>query len=239
VVGTGGADTVRVTDTDLTRDAGQATSQEVVTYTSPAADANVLQIKVNANGGDDRVTVASTSQTVPVRIDGGDGNDLVTVGDGTVSDIRGQDRPGLNAPIGLGPLVLVGGGGQDAVVLDDSTDATARTGNLTAFREARTGFAAPVEVGVVSGLGMTLASGGGTEDGRVEFEGFEAVDVKFGTRADTFTVGGGFNLDKTQPSGGQANRELGVNTAFPKNRLADDPTRIRWASTGSSTPSRA
>src|SRR5262249_5706216 len=49
VDGSSGADVVRVTSTDLTLDAGQVTPQEVVTYTSPAADANVLQVKVNGN----------------------------------------------------------------------------------------------------------------------------------------------------------------------------------------------
>src|SRR5262249_15347024 len=160
------------------------TPQEIVTYTSPPSDENVLQIKVNGNGGDDHITVASTSQTVPVRVDAGDGNDVVTVGEGTVSNIQGWDRPGLNAPTGLGPLVLVGGAGHAVVVIDDSTDGTARNGNLTAFLEKRNGVTNPVEVGVVSGLGMTLSNSGGSVDGRVEFEGFESVDVKLGTRAD-------------------------------------------------------
>jgi Ca2+-binding RTX toxin-like protein len=221
VVGTDSTDNVRVTNADLTLDNGGA-KHEVVTYTSPASDENVLQIKVNGNGGDDQVTVASTSQTVPVRVDGGAGNDVITVGEGTVSGIQGWDRPGLNAPMGLGPLVLVGGTGHDVVVINDSGDSNARSGNLTAFLEKRNGVANPVEVGVVSGLGMTLSNSNGSSDDRVEFEGFEAVDVKLGTKADQFTVGGGINFDKTSATGGQFEADTGVNTAFPKNRLADD-----------------
>src|SRR5262249_48475453 len=53
------------------------------------------------------------------------------------------------------------------------------------------GSTTPVEVGVVSGLGMGLVSpDGSTGSGRVEFEGFEAVNVKLGTAGNIFTVGG-------------------------------------------------
>src|SRR5262249_4833280 len=68
---------------------------------------------------------------------------------------------------------------------------TSRSGSLTAFLESRTGFNTPVEVGVVSGLGMKLiAPDASSGTGRAEFEGFEAVNVKLGTGGNTFPVGG-------------------------------------------------
>ena len=36
----------------------------------PAADQNLLQIKIRGNAGDDDLTVESTALTVPVRVDG-------------------------------------------------------------------------------------------------------------------------------------------------------------------------
>ncbi len=66
------------------------------------------------------------------------------------------------------------------------------------------GGAAPVEVGIVSGLGMKLwerDAGGTTVEttGRVEFEGFESIDVRLGNGGDTFTVGGDL-LDALPPT---------------------------------------
>ena len=130
-------------------------------YVAPAADANVLQIKVFGKGGNDTLNVDSTALTVPVRIDGGTGHDLFTVGKNTLDNILGLARTGLNSPFGLGPVVLVGGAGQDSVVVTDEADTGTNTGNLTVFRETRLGVVGTVEVGIVSGLGMTLHGGVG------------------------------------------------------------------------------
>ena len=184
VQGTGNADTITVKSSEI-----DLASNETVTYVAPAADANVLQIKVFGEGGDDTLNVESTAGSVPVRVDAGGGNDFVTVGgSGTVNNIAEQSRNGLNSPFGLGPVVLVGGGGQDTVLIDDGADTGANTGSLTAFTETRLGVTGTVEVGVVSGLGMTLD--GNPDKGRVEFEGFETSDVRLGRGDDGFTIGG-------------------------------------------------
>src|SRR5262249_50238950 len=94
VIGTDQADNIKITNQTITLDAAQATPKQVLTYTSPAADDNLLSIKVQTSGGDDAVTVASTSATVPVRVEIGDGNDVVKVGTGLLSGIQEEYRPG-------------------------------------------------------------------------------------------------------------------------------------------------
>ena len=47
----------------------------------PEDERNILQIKVKSGGENDDITVASTASTVPVRIESGTGDDIVTVGD--------------------------------------------------------------------------------------------------------------------------------------------------------------
>ena len=177
--------------------------QHVINYIPGTADGSVTQILLDARGGDDTIRVRSTSEYVPVRAAGGAGDDRIVVGgDGAngLDNIRAYARTGLNKSrspdlstvFGLGPVVLVGGAGHDEIVLDDSLDADAEIGNITAFTEARDG-GLTVEVGVVSGLGMKLTDpdpGGRAAHGRAEFEGFEVVQVQLGTGADTFTVGG-------------------------------------------------
>ncbi|HET6572537.1 MAG TPA: hypothetical protein VFG68_02965, partial [Fimbriiglobus sp.] len=174
----------------------------VINYAAGAADGSVTQILLDARGGNDTIRVKSTSEFVPVRAAGGPGDDRIEVGgDGAngLDNIRSYARTGLNKSrspdlttvFGLGPVVLVGGAGHDSIVLDDSLDPDAETGNITAFTEARDG-GLTVEVGVVSGLGMKLTDPAlaGVQRGRAEFEGFEVVQVLLGQAADTFTVGG-------------------------------------------------
>ena len=180
-------DTITVTSTTLTINAA---ATQVITYTAPAATANVLSIRIDSRGGNDLVTVSSTHENVPVRVETGTGNDKVVVGGPNVNSIAGLARPGLNAPFGVGPLVVVGGSGTDVIVVDDSGDATGGTGTLTAWRESRVGVTDPVEVGVVSGFGMTMKEGLSTGAGRVEFEGMEIVELKLGSGADTVWIGG-------------------------------------------------
>ncbi len=190
------ADNIAVTSSQVCApDCGSPT--QLVTYDAPAADATVISLQVNGNGGNDTIKVLSTSPTVPVRVDGGGGSDVITVGGGTLQGIAGISRPGLDTPLGVGPLVVVGGGGINTLIVDDTADTVARNGFLTAFLESRTVAPRGVEVGVISGLGMQLYADGATflgagaaGDGRIEFEGIEAVSVKLGKGDDTFSVGG-------------------------------------------------
>jgi hypothetical protein len=155
-------------------------------------------------------------------------------------------NPNANEGVGLGPLVLVGGFfdiasssyvdlGHDTVIIDDSQDTGNNLGNITAFTEKRQGITELVEVGVVSGLGMSLKmiDDNGTEDpvddievtvdGRIEYEGFEVVDLRLSDVGnDTVTIGGGFELDKTLASGGEWDAITKVDTEVTKNRLAND-----------------
>ena len=193
--GSSGADTVDVSGT-LSGGEINGTGSQTVHYDAPAANLNVISLLVNGNDGADNITVESTSATVPVKVDGGLGNDIITVGNGSVSGIVGVSRPGMNSPYGVGPLVVVGGGGLDTLVVDDHTDSTGQNGSLESWVEARQTAPDGTEVGAVGDLGMQLYAQGSdighnpAGPGRVEFEDVEALTVLLGTGDDTFTVGG-------------------------------------------------
>ena len=183
-------------------------SNRVINYVAPVItgtdDSSILSILVQTNAGDDSVTVRSVNRNVPVRIETGDGDDKIVVGGNGLNGangihgINGYARPGLNAPFGIGPLVVVGGAGRDALVADDSGDTTlGEVGNLNVFRESRRGEAQPIELGFISGLGMKLSkvSEPGIQwEGRIEFEGFEAVEVLLNKGSTLFTIGGDYDL---------------------------------------------
>ena len=92
VLGTSGADKIIITDSSITFDLA---TDQVVTYTAPTVDPidSVLQIKVFGYAGNDDITVESTADTVAVRVESGGGDDLLTVGDGTVDGILGTVLP--------------------------------------------------------------------------------------------------------------------------------------------------
>lgn len=220
IVGSSAADTIKLTSSEIS-----LAVNEKVTYTAPAAGANLLQIKIKGNDGDDTINVESTAETVPVRVEGGANDDVIIVGgSASVDGIKQTFYPGVNTPFGLGPLVLVGGGGHDVVIVDDSGDTSKNFGNINAFVENRQGSSGPtpVEVGIVSGLDMTMKMDSGTVDGRIEYEGFEAVEVKLGTGDDAFTIGGDFNLTKGV-GGGKALAHLLTTTELPQTRLSEAP----------------
>lgn len=230
IVGSSEADTITVTSSTITLDDG---GTQVVTYVPPSSDpadfTDQLIIKVFGNGGDDVINVASTYVTVPVRIEGGAGNDTVTVGNGTVDNLKSFLNANANGGFGFGPLVLVGGAGHDTVIIDDSTDTSDNTGHVTSFLEKREGFADLVEVGVVSGLDMEMTvplDGGGTKvvDGHVEFEGFEVVDVRLGSGEDVFVIGGALNIDNIDPAGGTWEPLAKTTAEVPKTRLYNPET---------------
>src|SRR5581483_8974869 len=125
-------DSIDVTDSQIT-----GTGSQTVTYHRPGADKNVLAILVNGNGGADQITIDSTRDVVPVKVDGGAGDDIINVGGGTLSDIVQLARPGVQVPYGVGPVVVVGGAGLDTLIVDDHSDSTERTGTLTSWLEVR------------------------------------------------------------------------------------------------------
>jgi len=200
------ADFVKVTNSKICSPVACGATDDIIEYTSPNFDANVLSIVVNGNGGNDQIQVASTSGTVPVKVDGGSGDDLITVGNAThgLNDIVGISRPNVNQPDGVGAVAIVGGSGHDTLIVDDSADTIANSGRLTSFLEKRQGSPATGdEIGIVSGFGMTLwptsqafhdAHPADAGDGRVEFEGVESVDLKLGSGDDTLAIGGDTGL---------------------------------------------
>ena len=112
------------------------------------------------------------------------------------------------------------------MIADDSADTTAEveTGNFYALSEKRVGFAEEVEVGIISGLGMSAS---GTQ-GRIEFEGVEVAQVLLGNtplatdEGSIFTIGGeGFLLDAEEAAGGTADALMLTTTELTKGRLAE------------------
>ncbi|HET7129920.1 MAG TPA: hypothetical protein VFJ93_12675, partial [Gaiellaceae bacterium] len=191
--GSSSGDTIVSTDSQVTGTAGQT-----ITYHRPDPDKNVLSLNINGNDGVDHITVQSTRDVVPVKVDGGAGNDVINVGGGTLDDIVGLSRPGIQVPYGVGPLVIVGGIGLDTLVVDNSSDSAVRSGTLTSWVEQRQTAPDGTEVGGLGGLGMKMyadfdrATLGltGLGDGRIEFEDVEALTVLLGSGDTTFTVGG-------------------------------------------------
>ena len=238
IQGASTADTITVTSDTIKLDdtAGQ---KQTVTYVPPSSDPSQfndqLAIKVFGNGGSDTLTVKSTFVTVPVRLEGGAGDDAFMIG-GTngLDDLNSFLNANANKGFGLGPLTIVGGDGTDTVIVNDTSAVpTTNHGNITAFTEKREGVTDPVEVGVISGLGMDMSIPDGAGevthiDGHIEYEGAEVVDLQLGTGADTLTVGGGFDLDPNSPTGGVWTTNTGVDAQVPKTRLSDltaDPPR--------------
>ncbi|MHC4499064.1 MAG: hypothetical protein ACYS21_08150, partial [Planctomycetota bacterium] len=272
VIGSSGADGIFLTDSTITLDNNDTTVDQVVTYVPPDFDVNNLDLYTDqliirvygdntdatiggstSSGDGDQITVESTAPSVPVRVEGGPGDDTVIVGsaNGTYKGVDGIQaflNPNANEGMGLGPLTLVGGffdideseyvdTGHDVVIVDDSqddnilADEPQAPGNLNAFMEKREGLD-PIEVGMVSGLEMVMyqLDDNNTPEnldddsiyethGRVEFEGFEAVDVRLSDDNDTFTIGGEFDLDKLSNSAGKPDADLLVTTELPVNRL--------------------
>ena len=74
-------------------------------------------VRVRLGEGEDVFMVASTHAGA-TRVDGGAGDDTITVGEGDLATIGGQ-------------LAIAGGEGDDRLVLDDTADAADNTGTLT------------------------------------------------------------------------------------------------------------
>jgi len=89
--GTTGADTITVTDVAISLAANQN-----ITYVSPAAAANVMQIKVKSRQGGDQINIKSTNETVAVTAFTGAGDDTVTVGDKSFTASRWMRQQALD-----------------------------------------------------------------------------------------------------------------------------------------------
>ncbi len=144
---------------------------------------------------DDTVTIAGTSSTLSIIT--GDGADTVDVraigGTATIDAGTGNDTvnvgslaPGLGGVTGgiAALLTLEGGDGVDALNVDDSGDATGRSGMLTDT--------------TLDGLGMT---GGG-----IAYSGLEALYLTLGSGGDSFTIAA------THPGSTTLNANAGADT---------------------------
>ena len=185
IEGASGNDSIEVTNSNVTFHLLGAAHQNV-DYVAPHAGTSILRLGIFGNAGNDLIKIHSTAATVPVKVLAGLGDDTVVIG-GNLDNVLEHLLP--DPAVNLGPVVLVGGGGYDTVIIDDSAAPGGRTGRLDAFMEARPGGA--VEVGKVSDLGMTLTADNaapgyiqGTNPGEIRFESFEAVQVKLGAYAD-------------------------------------------------------
>ena len=159
--GSSGADTISVTGTNAEGGNIDLGNSQTIEYIAPDPNtfADQLIINIFGQGGDDIITVESTFITVPVRVEGGEGDDIMTAGDGTLNDLYSFLNANANDGFGFGPLVFIGGAGHDSLIVDDSADGDnpENEGNINAFLEKREGVPELVEIGVISGLGMTMS----------------------------------------------------------------------------------
>jgi len=235
IIGSDAADTITVDGSNADGgniDFGHSQMiQYVAPSDNPASFTDQMIIKIFGNAGKDTINIESTFITVPVRVDAGDDDDIMRVGN-SVDGLNSLDsflNANANGGFGFGPLVLVGGEGHDTVIIDDSADNglnADRDGNINAFLEKREGVSDIVEIGIVSGLGMkmTIPDGGTTieVDGHVEYEQVEVIDVRLGTGGDTLTVGGNLELDSTIGNGGTWEGLAKTDAQVPKTRLAKE-----------------
>src|SRR5262245_4983598 len=164
----------KVTATTIDRkDAGTityATVEEVVLNTT------------NKSNKADSITVESSASASPVTVNGGDGNDTVTVGNGSLDGL-------------LGKVSVAGGLGTDVLKIDDSADGDGNTYNVDTAEITRTG-AANISYAGVATVNLTAGSGGDTITVPATTAGV-TVNVDAGTGSDSITVGDGTldNLD--------------------------------------------
>ena len=116
-------------------------------------------LTLNLNGGADSVTVQQTLVGVTTTINGGAGNDTVSV------------SPAGNVDGIAGILLVNGDSDSDTLTVDDKDEAGAETGFLTASR--------------IWGFGMP---GSSAANNGITYNGIENVSLRLGARADTVNV---------------------------------------------------
>ncbi len=154
---------------------------------------------MNANAGDDTIIVRSTSDTSPgcnvniVDVNAGDGADIINIGD--VADALGDPPLGVD---GIAARVSVtGGGGVDALNVNDTDDTSANFGILDAFSASATNPPPQKITGLDMAAFITyaldvdfLTINLGTVDDTFEVFGTDIpTTINGGTGGDTVTVG--------------------------------------------------
>lgn len=122
---------------------------------------SVDQLAIDAMAGNDRVDILSAG-TIPVSVDGGDGNDTFTVGGGTWR---------VNV---LGDVTLRGGLGNDLAQIDDSLGTSAIVSITNPFN---------IDTQIAAGDGGTIFVDAGTLESTVE-----QIEIRTGIEADEVDI---------------------------------------------------
>ncbi|HVK14762.1 MAG TPA: hypothetical protein VM597_38850 [Gemmataceae bacterium] len=182
-----------VTDTAVTRNG----DNPVIPYDTADIEALVLR----AGQGADTIAVKSTAVGVPVTVNGGAGDDSLSVGDGTLDN--------LNADV-----TLEGDDGLDGLLVDDSLDTSDNAYEVTNTTVKRTVVGAPGVQTVNHGdfEALALRAGAGTNVIDV-LEMNKDVAILGGSGSDTVTFG--------SPAAGLAGFAKGIDIAISGGAGAD------------------
>jgi len=156
---------------------------------------------VTSGDGDDQVEVETSQGDLTVSGDAGADTLIVRTTDGNVvlDGGAGDDSFLLGSEDGLldglqGPITLVGGDGQDSLILDDSGDSTDNTGLLTDT--------------TISGLGL--------RDG-LSYAGLEELAIELGSGNDTFNTQSTLAGTSTTVYANDGNDTFNVSSDAPDN----------------------
>jgi hypothetical protein len=172
----GGTDTLTLDDsvgTDPISYTVSATSVtrgvEVFPYTGQAFERLVL----SASGGDNAITVSNTASSIPVTVNGGSGNDTVTVG--RLDNIDG------------GVTINGDAGTADSVKVDDSADPAGDEYKVSDTKIERTADSVAINYGTAEFLSLSTGAGTDTVGIHATAAG-TATSIDAGAANDTVTI---------------------------------------------------
>lgn len=155
----------------------------------PIAYSNLEGVTLNASDGADTINIPATLAATPVTVNGGDGLDQFTVGNGTLDDV-------------LGVVSLAGGNGNDGLTVKDEADQDAHTYTVNTTQVSRSGAAA-VRFSSLSSLTVNA----GEKD--------DTISVAATASATPLTVDGGKGDDAISVGGGLLANLVVVPTLIP------------------------
>ena len=183
----GGFDTVNVDDTgDATNNTGTLTSS---TLTGLGLGLGITFVSVNAmninlGSGNDTFNVQTTNSTTVTTLNTGYGTDVVNVGSNEPSN--------SGVTTGIAGSMVVVGGGNDTLNVDDTGNTTGQTGTLTST--------------TLTGLGM----GAG-----ITYSGLSKLNINLGSGNDTFNVQGTYSATVTTLNTGAGANGVNVGSNEP------------------------
>jgi hypothetical protein len=143
------------------------------------------RVRVLLGGGADTFLIDSANAVTAVTVDGGTGDDSVSVGT-TVSGLHPDALRRVDFVAGA--VTIAGGGGTDTVVLDDSGDAVANVGQLLGSTVTGLGITGSVTVAAGTSLQVFLGAGDDLFHVAATATGVGVV-IDSGAGADTVRVG--------------------------------------------------